>query len=290
MKMLSRLVSIGAISLLFLATACTLPAGLPSTPSATLSAAEQSTAIPPSTAISTETPAPAIPITGMDVVSLQCQFCVNDETHAVLIMSSQAFFNVAEPNSGVTCLSAQEVNGRRILLCRGAQNASFTLNVCVDKANCLEFPITLQPCPLVPVTGSGTPTVAATFVPFTPVILTPRNNRVPPATEPGATNTATTVPATAMPTSTTVVTFVPTTSTTEPPPEATSTIEPATVEPPPPSATSGATGIGVLGLEGNLVICHVSQGSSNDRTTMTVSQASWDNVHSQHGDVTGVCS
>jgi hypothetical protein len=168
MKRILRLILIGALTLIVISSACNLPAQPPGIQVATLPAAGHitSTSSPVST-LSGGSPVPAIPITGMDAVSLQCQFCVNDEAHAVLIMSNQVFFSVSDPNTGVTCLSAQEIHGRRILLCRGVQQVSFNLNVCVDNANCLQFPITLQPCPLA---GTGTPT---TLTPFAPILLTP---------------------------------------------------------------------------------------------------------------------
>lgn len=292
MTKITRLLSSGAILLLVLSTACNMPAP---PASGTLPAAGQVTNTPLTiNTVVSDTPAPVIPITGMDVVSMQCQFCVNEETHAVLIMSSEAFFSVADPSTGVTCLSAKEMDGRRILLCRGAQNAAFTLNVCVDNDNCLEFPITLQPCPLV--TGAGTLTAPATFVPLTPVILTPRNTLNPPPGGPSsgspATATAaivapaTTAPPNSAPTSTSAVPPVPTTiATTEPPPpEPTSTAEPATVAPPPPSTVSGGGG-----EEDSFVICHIPPGNPDQRRTMTVSQSDWDDEHSQHGDSRGAC-
>lgn len=305
MTRISRLLSIGAITLFVLSSACTMPVQVPATPSATLPTVQQLTIGPSLTADDTSsvTPAPAIPITGMDVVSLQCQFCVNNDAHAVLIMSNQAFFNVADPESGVTCLSAKEMDGRRILLCRGAQNASFVLNICVDNANCLEFPITLQPCPLVPVTGPGTPSAVPTVGALTPVILTPRNTLVPPTNRPGTNPTLTSAPSTPVPTNTNVV-APPATSTTEPLPEPSSTPEPPTVEPPQPTAqppeptaqppeptavSGGGGGGGGGGEEDTFVICHVAQGNSNSRTTMTVSRNAWENVHSQHGDSRGAC-
>ena len=300
MKRMSRLILIGAITLLVLSSACNVPALPASVPSATLPVAGQATSTPLSIDIvNTDTPAPVIPITGMDVVSLQCQFCVNEEVHAVLIMSNQAFFHVADPDTGVTCLSAKEMDGRRILLCRGAQNASFTLNVCVDTTNCLEFPIKLQRCPLVPGAGTGTPTVPSTFVPLTPVILTPRNTLIPstgvPPTGVPPTNAPSTVtPSTPVPTNTNASTPLPTSST-EPPPEPTSTpepptVEPATVEPTEPIATSSQTGGGGGGgEEEQLVICHVSPGNPDQRRTITVSQSSWEEEHSQHGDSRGAC-
>lgn len=197
MKIFSRLVISTWLGLLLLGTACSLPAQTPMIPTATSSATPENTSTPaPTVTVTNETPAVFIPITGMDVVSLQCQFCVKEEAHAVLLMSSQVFFNVADTTTGVTCLSAQELNGRRILLCRGAQQTSFDLNICVADDNCLQFPITLQACPL---SGTGTPT---TLTPFAPLLLTPisasstprpRNTRVPASETPAPQPTETTV-------------------------------------------------------------------------------------------------
>lgn len=226
MKFFSRLLVPGVLGLLLLGTACSLPGQTPIVLTAVFSVTPESTSTPAVTDTAVdETPTVVIPITGMDVVSLQCQFCVNEEAHAVLLMSSQAFFNVSDPNTGVTCLSAQELNGRRILLCRGAQQVSFDLNVCVADDNCLQFPITLLPC--LP-GGTGTPTTFAPIL-LTPVVASstpgPRNTPVPgtvPATE-------TSVP---LPTQTAVEPSTePTVITTPPPPEPTSIAEPtATTE------------------------------------------------------------
>lgn len=234
MKIFSRLILSGWLGLLLLGTACSLPAQTPMVPTASISATPENTSTPAPTGTAiNETPAVFIPITGMDVVTLQCQFCVKEEAHAVLIMSSQVFFNVSDPNTGVTCFSAQEQNGRRILLCRGAQQTSFDLNVCVANDNCLRFPIILQACPL---SGTGTPT---TLTPFTPLLLTP----ISASSTPGPRNTPVpgTVPTTEtpapLPTETTVVPSAePTGIITTPSPESTPISE--------PTSTSESTDLG----------------------------------------------
>lgn len=301
MANISRLILISVLALLILSSACNLPA---QTPPASLG---EFTATPsPINILSNNTtPTAFIPITGLDVVSLQCQFCVNDEAHAVLIISKLTSFNVADPVSGVTCLMAQDVNDRRIVLCRGPQQASFNLNVCMDPANCLQFPITLQTCALVPATGSGTAPVQPTFAPLTPVILTPRNTLVPPAgatstivpSTPVPTNagiTPTVAPSTPLPTNTGVIPPLPTSVTVAPPvPTSTTQPQPPTTEPPAePTATSGETGGGGGGGGGEgdrIVICHIAPGNPDQRRTMTVSQSDWENEHSQHGDSRGAC-
>ncbi len=126
MKMVLRALLLGALIIILLMSACSLPAQTPPTPVGTILSTVEvtSTGVPTNTQVN-ETPTAFIPITGMDVVSLQCQFCVNEDAHAVLLMSNEVFFNVSDPATGVTCLTAQEVNGQRIVLCRGAQQASF---------------------------------------------------------------------------------------------------------------------------------------------------------------------
>ena len=88
-----------------------------------------------------------IPITGENVVFMQCQFCVGEETHAILLFPDTAYFNV-DSSSPDTCLIADVVNGRRIVICRGPQSSSFNLSICSDPSNCLQFPVALQPCAL----------------------------------------------------------------------------------------------------------------------------------------------
>jgi len=236
MNIVSRRLWFVALFLILILGACSLPSTSPSTPIGTILATEQmtDTAIPTST--NAGTPTEFIPITGMDVVSLQCQFCVNDEAHAVLIMSSAVSFNVSEPATGITCATAEEINGRRILLCRGAQSTSFNLNVCEDASNCLQFPVTLQDCPLVPQTGSGTRMPLITFTPQTPIFLTPVNTLLPPPSTPIPPTSATTPPSGVTPTTIPPTTPVPTEVTPEPTqPPAT---EPPTSQPTDPPVTA----------------------------------------------------
>lgn len=170
-KNISRRSFIGALILLLLTAACNLPSGETPAPVGTIFPDGQVTATAPATGtLSSIAPTGIIPVTGSETVSLQCQFCVNDEPHAVLIMPEVATFLVSDPVIGINCLTAQVVNGQRIVLCRGAKQTSFTLNVCVGNSNCLQWPITLEDCPLIPQTGSGTPQIA-TFPP--PLLLPP---------------------------------------------------------------------------------------------------------------------
>lgn len=169
MKVTPRRMLIGAFMLILISTSCNLPAQTP-TPVGTIlpTGIVPSTDVPIST-VSNETPTTLIPVTGMEEVSIQCQFCVNNEPHAVLLLPESASFLVSEPVIGVNCITAQVVNDKRILFCRGTQQTSFTLNVCFDNSNCLQYPIVLETCPITTRTGITTP-----------VVLTPANTGVSP--------------------------------------------------------------------------------------------------------------
>ena len=177
MKFLSRRFWIGALSLILICSSCNLPAQTPAIPPVTTSPSEPSAT--PILPISTSTemaPTALIPVTGSDAVSLQCQFCVNDETHALFIMPERASFLVSNPVIGINCLTAKVINGQRIVLCRGAQQTTFTLNVCLDTTNCIQFPVTFQPCPVNPQTGAVNSVV--TSIPFSP--NAPVDTQIPP--------------------------------------------------------------------------------------------------------------
>jgi hypothetical protein len=196
MNLFSRRPLAAAILLLVLTSACNLPAAPAATPVGTILPADgQASPSPAVTGIWSGlelTPTVSIPVTGLDPVTLDCQFCVNDEPHAVLILGENVSFNVAEPLARVTCLTAQVVNGRRILLCRGAQQTAFNLNVCVDGTNCSHFPLTLETCPISgqASAGTGLPTLAAptSTIPVETATrtrvprVTPVNTAVPAAT------------------------------------------------------------------------------------------------------------
>ena len=185
MKLFSRRSLAAAILLLILTSACNLPAATGETPVGTILPAEgQASPSPAVTGVWSGldlTPTVSIPVTGLEPVTLQCQFCVNDEPHAVLILGENTSFNVAEPLARVTCLTAQEVNGQRILLCRGAQQTAFNLNVCVDGTNCSNFPLTLETCPISGQAGAGTarPTLTLAAPTSTIPVETATSTRLP---------------------------------------------------------------------------------------------------------------
>ena len=225
MRRISRQVLIGALTVIFLSSACgrlsfasptpvwTLPpGGLPVFPTTTLPA-------PSTETLTALTLTPQIPITGENVVSLQCQFCVDTEAHAVLIFPEFVKFDVKN-ETPVSCLTAAVAGGKRILICHGTQSSTFNLDICTDRSNCLQFPIALQPCPLVQ--AGATPLATGT-----PFYLTPINTLKPPKTK-----ESTPVAGTAVPTGTPVPGGVPATST----PTA-STPAPTSPTEPPPAAS-----------------------------------------------------
>lgn len=111
MKNSARRFLIGVYLILLATTACNLPSQ-PPTPVATIPAATQA----PTSTLDIPTPTVAIPVTGMQsIVSVQCQFCVHDEVRAVVILPEQATFLVSDPIIGVSCLTAQVVNGNRVV-------------------------------------------------------------------------------------------------------------------------------------------------------------------------------
>jgi hypothetical protein len=187
MSKISRQILIGALTVMFLSSGCgrlTLasptpvwtdtPRGQPPLPTMTPAASANAT----STSVPI-TPEIQIPITGENVVSIQCQFCVDSEPHAILVFPDVAYFNV-DSSAPVSCLTADVVDGRRILICHGPQSTSFNLNICSDPSNCLQFPVALQTCSLLQ--GDASP--LATTTPFAPFFLTPVNTLNAPNKKP----------------------------------------------------------------------------------------------------------
>jgi hypothetical protein len=200
---------IGALTLIVLTSACNLPAQSSPTAVGTILPTQGGITPSPAVAASTQTPITLIPVTGNQEVSLQCQFCVNGEPHAVLILPENASFLVSQPVVGVNCITAQVVGDKRILFCRGTQKTIFNLNVCSDAANCLQYPITLATCPLAPQKGNPTPQV-----------LVAANTGITPT--PAATGTVISSP----PVTQSSTSLPPTTATATPIPAATSTAYP----------------------------------------------------------------
>lgn len=209
MKRMSRPVLIGALLLIFLTSACGRLTFASPTPVWTIPPAGQpilstATLLPPSPAVSTGTAGtPLIPITGENVVSQQCQFCVDNETHAVLIFPDFAYFDVST-ETPVSCLTAAVTGGKRILICHGPQSTTFNLNVCSDPSNCLQFPVALQPCPLLEAGVTPVPTGTAFYLTPVNTLKAPTKTKertpsagtaVPSATQSPGGNPATSTPA-----------------------------------------------------------------------------------------------
>jgi hypothetical protein len=240
MKNISHYVLVGVLSFILLSSACAARPGTSPTAVGTVLPAGQTQSPAPTTTsfTATNTPlTPVIPITGENVVEMQCQFCVNEFAHAVFIFPDFAIFDV-ESSSPVTCLTAEVINGKRVLVCNGTQLTSFNLKICSNSSNCLLFPVALQGCPLVPNPGGQ----ALTTTPGTPVFLTAINTlQAPTSTRsqnastptPGASQTPTST--SVQPTATGILPTIPVVTTVVPP-LATPTQQPA----PQPTSTQPA--------------------------------------------------
>ena len=97
---------------------------------------------------------PAIPVTGLDIVLVECQFCVDNIAHALLVLPDTATFEIASSAPATTnspldvnCATIEVNNGRQVVLCRGPENTPLSLNICVSNT-CTEFPVNLLGCPL----------------------------------------------------------------------------------------------------------------------------------------------
>ena len=206
MSRISRQTLTGALILLCLTSACgrlTLASPTPvwTVPPSGGSLLATATITAPIPTATTSIPVtPLIPITGENVVSLQCQFCVDAETYAILSFPDFAYFDVSS-DTPVSCFTADVTGGSRILICHGAQSATFNLNICSDPSNCLQFPVALQTCSLLQ--DGATPLTTGTPFYLTPIntLQAPTGTRKPaptPSSTPGpGGGPATSTPATA---------------------------------------------------------------------------------------------
>ena len=102
-----------------------------------------------------------IPVTGLDIVLVECQFCIDTLAHALLVLPDTATFEVTAPTASAAttdtvktiCSTIEVNNGKQVVLCSGPEKTPITLNICTDANTCTDFPVDLQPCPL---TQSGT--------------------------------------------------------------------------------------------------------------------------------------
>ena len=123
------------------------------------------------TAATDTTQTPSVPVTD-DVILLECQFCVDNTAHALLVLSEVATFELTTTTTGTDtgCETVDTFNGRQVVLCRAEENTSITLNICTD-GNCTELLVDLQACPVTP--GTAEPGATATETSGAAVTNTP---------------------------------------------------------------------------------------------------------------------
>jgi hypothetical protein len=101
---------------------------------------------------------PGIPVTGLDILLVECQFCIDNMAHALLVLPDTATFEVLSSTSTTTnptgttvktnCSTIEVNNGKQVVLCSGLENTPITLNICTNGTTCTTFPVQLQACPL----------------------------------------------------------------------------------------------------------------------------------------------
>jgi hypothetical protein len=108
---------------------------------------------------------PVIPVTGLDIVLVECQFCVDTLAHALLVLPDTATFEVVSQSTTTTsttttvntnCSTIEVNNGKQVVLCSGPEKTPITLNICTNGTTCTSFPVQLQACPLAPA-GTAVP-------------------------------------------------------------------------------------------------------------------------------------
>lgn len=183
MKTISRIFLFSALTLVLLTAACAGQEGSP-TPAGTTGPGEETSYPPPAetevtetaetatsspeatldttptvdlsaTAPATETTAtPGVPVTGTDLILLECQFCIDGAAHAMLVLPDTATFEtvsdtatLSTPGPDMGCNTVDTYNGRQIVICRGEENTSLSLNICTDGNNCTQLLVELPTCP-----------------------------------------------------------------------------------------------------------------------------------------------
>ena len=118
-------------------------------------AGSQATAV--SSPVAGTTRAPSIPVTGSEIVLVECQFCVDTWAQALLVLPDTATFQVVSSDPAVTtstsdmqpsCLTVEVNNGRQVVLCSGQEMTPITLNICTDVNTCTDFSVDLLACPV----------------------------------------------------------------------------------------------------------------------------------------------
>jgi hypothetical protein len=130
--------------------------------------ATDTAAVSTSTTQTAGTGTPGVPVTGLDIVLVECQFCVDTTAHALLVLPDTATFEIVSPPPATTtsttsvastspiCNTVEVNNGRQVVLCSGPEMTPLTINICTDATTCTDFPVDLLACPL-----AAQPTAAA---------------------------------------------------------------------------------------------------------------------------------
>ena len=125
-----------------------------------------------------------VPVTGVELILLECQFCIEDTAHAVLVLPDTASFETvadtttaSTPGPDMGCNTVDTYNGRQVVVCRSVENTSMNLNICTDGNNCAQLLVELQDCPNV-VQPGVTDTPGAGDATSTPEVGLPTNTAV----------------------------------------------------------------------------------------------------------------
>jgi hypothetical protein len=108
----------------------------------------------PSVVGSTATSA-AIPVTGSEITLVDCQFCIDNLAHALLVLPDVSTFQIVSPTpstntsttTNVSCSTIEVNNGKQVVLCSGPASIPVMLTICTN-GSCTNFPVNLQACPL----------------------------------------------------------------------------------------------------------------------------------------------
>jgi len=130
------------------------------------------------------TQTPGVPVTGVDFILVECQFCVDTWAHALLVLPDTAAFEVVSPPPTTTtsttsqaneagCSTVEVNNGKQVVLCSGPEMTPLILNICTDVNTCTDFPVDLLACPDAPGSSQlqSTPGTDATGSTSTPSVV-----------------------------------------------------------------------------------------------------------------------
>lgn len=115
------------------------------------SGAQASTQVP--SVVGSTATSPAIPVTGSDITLVDCQFCIDNLAHALLVLPDVSTFQVISPTpsantpNAIGCSTIEVNNGKQVVLCSGPASTPVMLNVCTS-GSCTNFPVNLQACPV----------------------------------------------------------------------------------------------------------------------------------------------